>query len=426
MPKFLSAKELPKKLVEFKDAWYAVAQKCEGLSEYKSGLDEGFKDNLSEIKEGIHSCRNLIKKITPSMKRIMPQMRRDIDGFVAGLADSLETFEKTVEGDLEDVRALKRINKQLMDLNGTLEETEREFRKSEGITSEICTKYFERRRDYSQTRETITNATKEKLEGVKERFFQKLEPIVEGYGVSITGESIALEGLFKGLLEKSIDVERITLLPTETSKGLLDVFTGKKKINKEAREEVLKYISQEVLADANPIKAQEAKEIAHLDVEYVDLKALEQECKEAENQREKLSQPRESLMSEISKLKKSDVFILTNYDNILSIRDKYLANFEEMDANVKRILVTADELLKGYTQLEPDREKREIKLQLKDLKQNLEGLEMERLRLEDALRGEKEKSRRAEEILGRYREKLKGMNSKLKGLEEEIASLLKE
>jgi phage host-nuclease inhibitor protein Gam len=82
-------------------------------------------------------------------------------------------------------------------------------------------------------------------------------------------------------------------------------------------------------------------------------------------------------------------------------------------------------LLEGYIEFEPDVEKRELKIRIKELGRRVEEIERERLRLEEHLRLEKDKNRRSEELIARYREKIKGMLSQIKNLEEEMDSLLK-
>ncbi len=425
LPRFLTSSEVSAKLVEFKDAWYAIAKQCEVLSEHKSGLEAAFETSLNGIYNSIKKCDKHLKEIEPSLKHLLPSKKEEIEALASGVLAALGEFGTTIEQQLEDVRAFKRMSKDLKGLVERLESMEEEFREAESKTSEICTRYFERKKDYNQAKERITGAMRGKLEGIKGRFFQKVEPIVHGYNLTLTGRPIDIDALFIRLFEKPLDVEAVELLPKESSKGLLDAFTGKKEMNKTAKEAVLKYMAQEILAEAKPTKDQEAMEIHRLDAHYADLRALEAGCREAEKKREELSKPRNEIMAEISRLKKSDAFFLGEYDGILELRKKYLGIFNNTNEKVKALLSGSEELLAGYTEIEPDIEKRELRGQIKQLKSVIVDMERERLRVEGLLKEERERNKGSEETIAMYREKLKGMRAHIQRLEEEIDAILR-
>lgn len=426
MAKFLSSAEASKKLTEFKETWYSIAQKCESLSEYQSGLEEPFHATLSEINYSIKKCSNHLQELEPSLKHLMPSKKDLIDDQTSGVIAALAEFESSIELQLGDLERFKSIISEIKALSEKLDSIEAEFREAEAKTSEVCTKYFERKRDYNRAREKITGTTQRELKGVKERFYQKLEPIIEGFEVHFKGKPVRLEELFMNLLENPNDVSMLELIQKDTTKGWMDVLTGKKKeADREAKSAVLKYISQEIIGDAKPIMDREVKEISRLDTQYADLRALEVECREAEKRMEDLSRPREKIKKEISELKKSEAFALSDYNTILELREKYLGIFNDINAMVKVLLEGAEELLEGYIEFEPDVEKRELKIRIKELGRRVEEIERERLRLEEHLRLEKDKNRRSEELIARYREKIKGMLSQIKNLEEEMDSLLK-
>ncbi|MFQ5816112.1 MAG: hypothetical protein ACE5G7_06410, partial [Candidatus Hydrothermarchaeaceae archaeon] len=331
MSKFLSSAEASEKLVEFKDTWYGIAQKCEGLSEYKSGLEKPFKTSLTQINNSLKKCGKYLNELEPSLKHLMPSKKEEIDDLTSGVTVALEEFKKGVEQQLEDVKRFKSTSDDLRALVRELESNEEEFREAEAKTSKVCTKYFERKRDYNQALEKITATTQGKLKVVKERFLQKLEPVVEGYELTFMGKPVELDELFVRLLEKPTDVETVELSLKEASKGLLDTLTGKEERNKEAKIAVLRYISQEILGDAKPIMGHEAKEISRLDAQYPDLQTLEVECRKAEKKMEELSKPRNEVRDEISRLRKSNAFALGEYGTILELREKYLGMFNDIN-----------------------------------------------------------------------------------------------
>ncbi len=426
LPKFLSSKEASKKLIEFKDLWYGLTQKCEALSEHESGLEEPFKGSLEEINNSLKKCRRFLGELEPSLKHLMPSKKEEIGDLASGVKASLEEFNKDVELQLDEVKMFMRTSGDLSKLVKKLGSIEEEYREAEAKTSKVCTKYVERRNDYNQAKEKITGATQGKLKGVKEEFFEKLEPIVEGHELTFKGRPIELDDLFVQLLEKPTDAEMVDLSPRSASMGFFDVITGKKtEMNKDARIAVLRYVSEEIIGVTKPIMGHEAQEISRLDAQYADLRALEVECKKTEKRMEELSKPRSEIKDEISRLRDRGAFALGDYDTILELRGKYLNVFDEISEKVMILLKGAEELLEGYIEIEPDVEKRELKIQIKELRAVIEELELGRRRLEEHLKEEKERSRNSDKVISHHREKLKGMRSQIKVLEEEIDSIIK-
>ncbi len=426
MPKFLSSKEASKRLITFKDLWYSLAQKCEALGDHETGLDEEFRKSLVDLDNTLKKCHRHLGEIEPSLKHLMPTRKEDIGSLTSGVTGGIAEFKKDVELQLEDVKRFKTTSTDLNKLVKKLEAIEEEYREAEAKTSGVCTKYFERKNDYNRAKERLTGEIQDKLKGVKDKFFEKLEPIVEGHELIFRGRPIELEDLFMRLLERPTDAELVDLTPRGASKGILDRLAGKKtQMNKEARIVVLRYVSEEIIGVSKPIKNQEDQELSKLDAQYADMRALEVECKKAEKRMDELSKPRDDIKEEINRLRSKEAFELGEYDAILELRDKYVNMFEVINGKVKVLLKGAEELLEGYIEVEPDIEKRELKIQIKELKGIIEEVELERRRLEEHLKEEKEKTRGSEKILSEYREKLKGMRNQIKLLEEDIDSIIR-
>ncbi len=425
MTRFLKPKEASGRLVRLRDTWYSISKRCEGLAEYSSGLDDEFKGALSEIRKEIGECIDLIEQLRPSLEHIVSDKKDEIERFATDARSSLDEFAKRVDAGIQDADALKRINKQISDLTARLERSEKEFREAEARTTEACSKYFERKRDYALAKERVVNAARGKIEGVKGKFMQKLSPILEGYELLLDGRATSVEELFDALYGKSADVEKIALRSLGPSRGFLDMLVGKKEADKGAKETVLRFNAQEVISEVDPIMAEQAQEISTLDVQYSNLKALEIECKNAERRREALSKPREEILNEIAQLRKKNALALAGRNAVLELRGQYLSAFNDADAPVKALLGSVAELLEGYAALEPDREKRELRKRVKELRESVDELKKAKHELEAALGEEAEKNKRAQELLRKYRERLKDSYAQIKRMIEQLEPMLK-
>ncbi len=425
MTRFLKPKEASAKLMKLGGTWDSVAKGCEELSEYKSGLDDKFSDALSEIRKGIGECSNLIGQLTPSLEHRLPERREDVGGLAAKARSSLEEFAKKIDAGLEDVNALKRINKQISDLTVRLERSEKEFREAEARTTDSCSKYFERKKDYELAKERLINAARGKIEGLKGKFAQKLSPVLEGYELLLDERAASVEEFFDALRDKSADAEKLSLRPLSPARGFLDMITKKSREgDRAAKEIVLRFVAQEIISEVEPVRQEQANEIARLDVQFSDLRALEIDCKNAERRREALSRPREEVLNEISQLRKSDALALASYNGVLELRERCLSAFNDADLRTKSLLDSVAGLLDGYPELEPDKEKRELRRRVKELKESVDELRKVKHDLEKALGEEAEKNKRAQELLRKYRERLKDTYAQIKRAVEQLESLL--
>jgi chromosome segregation ATPase len=439
---FLTPKEVPRKLAGFKDIWYGVVQACESIKDFKNGHDEGLSETLNTISEGISALKETSGILNLSMKRDFPQAREESEDVTGKFLAGLEVLEGEVKKELEAARGFRRLIKGLEDATRMLDEAEKRFREVEAKTAGICTRYFEREKEYSHQVGLIKNAFDEKVARIKKKYIGRLEDVCSGYDIFVAGRGMTADELFDALVRSPSAADAVSLVKKERKKSFLDTFTKKgEELDKDAKYEVLKYTAGEIASEVAPMKKEETQALVRLDSKFGDLRKLELECKDAEAKREELQRPRDQLKEEVKKHRKSELLVLEKYDYILSIHDRFLNRIGELKPLFKDVMSFIERTLEGYEIPEKDVEKRELKEEIKRLKGAKKALEDEVIALNKKLQGEIEESallkakterlkegleeaEKREEALRKRVDDLEGTFGKLKGKMTEISELL--
>ncbi|MFQ6105520.1 MAG: hypothetical protein ACE5NL_00410, partial [Candidatus Hydrothermarchaeaceae archaeon] len=103
----------------------SIKRKCEHISSYESGLDDGLKDDLKFI---ISKTEALIRELKGK-------------GAEEALVALASDFKRGVSQDLEDLISFKRLNKKLRDALENVEKLEIRRRKAEERAFSICREY---------------------------------------------------------------------------------------------------------------------------------------------------------------------------------------------------------------------------------------------------------------------------------------------
>ncbi|MFH1773764.1 MAG: hypothetical protein ABH874_02255 [Methanobacteriota archaeon] len=299
-----------------KERLQSIAGRCTGISNYNSGFDEGLKVALSDILSEIQRLEAEAEK----------------SNLAEDVPKSIKDFKSAVENDLEELRNFKRLNKQFKDATEELESIERKFRVLESRTSAACSKYFERRQEYTLASQGIKDASKREIEKLGKKFLDKAASIVQGYELLLSGESITVEELFDAILENPARVNETDLFAEPRPRRFFEIFSRRKdeEAARGAKLAVLRHVSQELTDKILPIKEMESQELAELEAEFADLKSLEAACREVEAQRAELEKQREELRSKLIKIKKEDAFAYSGREKLLGIKEKYLDAVNEL------------------------------------------------------------------------------------------------
>jgi chromosome segregation ATPase len=375
--KFLKPQSISKRLAAFKDIWYGIARKIEELSRYKSGFDDEFKNALKDILKSLQKCRHKLETVNPSIKHNLPSMSSEIDKRTTAVITAIDEFSRAVEKDVENVINLRKLKKRANDIEETIERMEIRFRDVESKTSDFCTRYFERKKEYKREHGIIDEKINAKIDRVRKNFYEKIKPIVEEYDIVFGAQEIEINQLFSTILQNPAFVEGVSLVPKEVKMGFFDsIFKKTEDMDKGAKETVLRYVSKEIASDAKPIEALKMQALVKLDSKFADLKGLERACSDAEKRRSEIMAPRQDLLNELSNIRKSDAFSYEDYDKVFSIREAYLKMFNEKTPALREFLSFVTRSFEGY-EYEPDVEKRELKSQIKELVSNIKTLEEE-------------------------------------------------
>jgi small-conductance mechanosensitive channel len=402
--------EVSRELGELEDKWRAVGKECERLSNYKLGFDDEFKSSLNSIAAMLEECETRLNKTARSLKFNFPSFEPEIDRKGGEILESLREMKGRLEADKKGIIDLKRMKKKLKDKKEELERIEGKFREVENQTSQLCTKYFERRREYTMAYDKVREAVDAKISGVRKIFNENIGAIVEGYDVYLEGQRRDLDELFDILLDRPDATTGLSLKARE--RGLLESLMGKASKIDNAKTIVLQHETQGILARAAPIKRAEMDAMRKLESKFKDLRGLEKACKGAENRREELMKVRNGLRSEIERMKGKEAFSYSDRKIISSVGGEYLDAFNGINAKMQGFFYLVKDLLKDY-EAEPDAEKREMALRIKalekenlELQQKLEGVQAEY----DALKGELKKE--VEEVEAEVRKRMEGRPSR--------------
>jgi chromosome segregation ATPase len=440
---FLTPEEIPNRLAEFKDRWYKVARDCESIKDFRSGREEGLTATLERILKGVSELQGTLGILNLSVKRDFPQARDRSEDLTERFLQGLAPLEEEVKKELDAVQGFRRLIGALEDATRMLHEAERRFREEEARTTRICTKYFEREREYSHQASLIKQAFEEKVSRIKGKYLGRLKEVCSGYDIFVAGKAMTVDDLFAAFVRSPSAADAVSLVKKEEKKSIFDAFTKKTEEDKSAKYEVLRYTAGEIASEVAPIKKEETQALVRLDSKFGDLRRLEMECKDAEVRMEDLKRPRDQLREDVKRHKKSALLALEKYDYILSIHDRLTGRLRDLAPLFKEYMEFVEEALGDYEIPEKDVEKRELKEEIRRLKGARKALEDEVITLNKKLEGEKEasvrltseverlkkdlgESRKREEDLRQRVEVLEGVLEKLKGKVSELSAILED
>jgi chromosome segregation ATPase len=436
---FLPLEELTKQSHEFKKSWYGLSEKTEGLTKFKSGFDEGFKVVVKGIYEDIDSCKDYVDGFEHQLKHYFPDRRSDITWMTKKVFRHLEELRVMVKKDHDVLENSKDLAKKLKGMKAEQGKAEKKLKDAESSSGEACRKYFDMKNEYAAELQGIDEKIKKRMEKIRDKFVEMTTPIVEGHDIALGSRNVNISELFELLAEKPDDVEKISLV---VKKG--GIF-GKKAETDVAKTSVLKYVSGEILDGVPPIKKEKKKLIEKAKTEHAELPKLEKLCEETERQRKKLEKPVEDLRQQISDIKRSDVFKFVDYDGILETREQYIGKITEAEKDVKAYLDFSLLNLKGFAELEPDVEKRNLLSEIKAATEKAARMEKESTKareelttkvkeltsvsaakegLEKKLSDTTKRQKTAEEEVGEMRRRNQGVDKKVKELERTVSSTL--
>ncbi len=291
---------------DFNDEWGRVKKKCKGLSRFSSALSRRFEDRLREILRNLEKCI-IIKEREEGQEEVISRLR---------------TFAAVIRGDIEGIKAARRLTKRMEEAEKEFQRLRAELREYEAKAYDACGKYFERRQEYVRAREKTMERLQRSLDDLRKGFLEKAEEIAEGYEVVYSGMPTTPEDLFEELMKG--EEGKLELKPKRILLGV----SGEEAL---AKREVLDYLIKETRSRLTPVLREKEDSVRETEAMFPELRALEKECAEAEKLREEAMRPLEELRREIVNIRRSGAFAYTAKEKPQEIFDSYRERIEEID-----------------------------------------------------------------------------------------------
>ncbi|MFQ5815454.1 MAG: hypothetical protein ACE5G7_03040 [Candidatus Hydrothermarchaeaceae archaeon] len=430
MSEVFAAGEVPRKLVEFKDSWYALAQKCEGLSEYKSGLDEGFGSALTSILQAIRDLDDLLDNISVATQMHIPSKRDEVEEIRAAFMASLRELEGEIDGGLKMLGRYAELSPRLDEVSKnlrSLRERHDDFKKH---ATRTCDHYSRMKGEYEQRINNIRAATDRELEKIKSRFISELNSTFEGYCIVSKShqEELALDLLLERLIQDPNYYQKVDVV----HRGLF----GRKRSDIEARLVLLQYKAAEISKAIRPVLDEEKKRISKFEGEGKRVSDLGIQCRELREEEKALFSKRESLEKDVGEVEIEIGNIRArfgNYAKLADLVDSYVKKFGETTHFRNKLSGIIESSFAAYEPVEKDVEKRELMEEVKTLRGRLAPLESERKKLKKDLgnanklvKENEKKIKNLTKELEKTRSEAKDLGGKLSSVTVEKKSLKKE
>ncbi len=420
MPEILSAEEVPRRLVEFKDSWYALAQKCEALSQHKSGLNEDFRSALSSILQDLRAFEGLLEDIAVATQMHVPPKRDEVEAIRAPFVGGLRGLQSALDENLKMLKRHKEVSPKLEEVSKSLQNLRERHEDLKKHATRLCDQYSQSKSEYDQKISHIKEATDKELQKIREKFVADVSSMFEGYYLVSKGRQ---EELSLDLL-----LERLILDPNYYQK--VDVvhrgFLGRRRSDIEARFVLLKYKADEVSVAIKPILEEEKRRLSKFEDEEKRIGELGIQCRELREEEKGLASRRESLEKEVAELDGEMNNIrgrFENYSKLAEMVNLYVRKFGETTTARNKLMGVVESSFEAYEPVEKDVEKRELRAEVKSLGGQVESLQDTRAKLEKDLGNASKLIREYEaktEALTNNLEKMKTVESELRG---ELGSL---
>ncbi|MFQ5975504.1 MAG: hypothetical protein ACE5J5_04205 [Candidatus Hydrothermarchaeales archaeon] len=427
---FLSPDELLKKLISFKEKWFAVAEKSEALSNYKSGFDADFEKALSDIYQRIDSCRKDIEFFSLSVEHHIPKSRRRIKKLVVSIINELDNFKGTLQQDIETLKDYDSLKPRLTRLERELTEADKRYQMVSELAEGAYNEYIDTKKTHEEEVQNIKNATDKTLAQIRDKFVFDFDEMFKGYDLATKadGGKIDPHSLFTSLTADGDFAEKIEIVP----KGLSGLIGGKES-ELDVRKALLKYKAKEINKELRPVLEKEKKKLKKFESEILHIEELKNKAQGLDVEKEEIGQEKEGVKRKIDKLSSKGEEVMRkflDYEDILDLREDYLKDFNDINIERRKLFKLIEGAIKTYEPPEPDLEKRELKEEISALTKEIKKHEKKNLKLN----GEKESitkkytstrsilAKKSKEI-GRLRASIKEQESRIKGLDDEVVKI---
>lgn len=415
MPEILSAGEVPRKLVELKDSWYAIAQRCEALSQFKSGLNDSFKNSLSVLLQDLKGFEGLLDDVCIATQMHVPSKRDEVEEIRAPFVSSLRGLENSIEENLKLFKRHSELSPKLEEVSKSLHNLRERHEDLKKHATRLCDQYSQTKTEYDQKISNIREATDRELQKIKEKFVADVSSMFEGYYIVSKNrqEELTLDLLLERLIQDPAYYQKVDVM----HRGIF----GRRRSDIETRLVLLQYKAEEVTVAIKPILEEEKRRLSKFEGEEKRINELGMQCRESKEEERGLAVRREALEKEVSEFEGEINNIkakFENYAKLAELVDLYVRKFGETTAARNKLSAIIESSFAAYEPIERDVEKRELRTEVKALRSKADSLELAKANLEkelgDANRLIKEKDAKIGSLTSQL-EKMKSTESELRG-----------
>ncbi len=376
---FISVEEIPKKLAEFSNLWFEVAQQLEGLSNFKSGFDGRFKSRLKGLLSDGERCGLFIDDICISSQHHLPGGKEDFEESRKNIVGAFDELRQVFEKDIESLDRHESLATKITELEKRLNVVIEQHEEVNSHALKSCNHYEIYKKEYDWKIHNIKEATNEKIRAIQKRFMDDITTIFEGYKIFTIekNDEIGLELFFERMIKDPDYPEKVNIV----SRGLS---FGKKKSDIRARLVLLKYKARDITQELAPILDDESRRVERFQPELKRLHELEMRCTELRDEDDRLSTLKKVIEDDLDVLNAEDEDTLNKfqtYESLLELRDSYLKTFNSTARFRKGLSDLITSSFEEYEPIEPDVEKRELKEDINGLKQNIAVLNNEKTKI---------------------------------------------
>lgn len=363
---FLSPGELKDRGEGFRRGWFELYNSLKALDKFRDPLAEEYGEHLTALKARAGEEKELLELVRDSWMKLFPERREELESLYQPVGKALISLASSLDKSRQNLGEYKKYLPRLRDVEKELEKKNRELGDVIEKKDDVCNSYSEELDNYQSRLKKIKDETSGDLVEIRNWFISEVEELFDGYELlDERGKKLSLELLFQNLIRDLEYYSSVTISP----KGIF-----KRKRDLAARNILLKYKAEEAKKDIIPLLEKEKDKISSLDYKKKRVDEMEENCQKLKGKAEsikaektKLEEESKSLGSMVQEVGKS----FSSYKNMLQLRHGYIELLDGVYEQRSKFFDLIEDSLEDFVPVEQDAEKRELRLNLKEIRQKL-------------------------------------------------------
>jgi len=402
---FISEEDFKKRGEELRRSWFELCSSIEAIDKFHDPLDKEYEKYLAELISSTEEEKKLLTLVSDSAMKLFKEKRQEFGSLSVPLKHDLVDLEKSLKDNLHSLKKYSETLPQIEKVEKELDMKRKRLTELKILKDEICSEYEENLEIYRTKINNIRDITSNKLINIRDEFIDEIEDIFKGYELlDENGKKLSFDILFQNLIKDPEYYKKVTI----SSKGFF-----KRKSDLAARNILLKYRAEAAKEKIIPLLEEEKRKTSDLAHEQKIMEELKRKCNEMKVEIGETAKVKDRLEKESDDFKKiieTHGRMFSDYRAMLDMRTNFLGMLENVRKYWKKLFDLIEDSIKDYTPEERDTEKRELRISLKNMRQNIR----ERDEVIRRLRVEVENAGKRIEILKKENEEFE---SRVKSLE---------